>query len=105
MPVKRIDILGINGTPMRVLLVPANEQSPNHPGRPVDTKDLIEFYDSRYDQTPDGQFISAYFLKTLQQDNSSRYGIDLMTSEANWKIDGHTQDVVMEWAAYHKEAL
>jgi hypothetical protein len=100
MPIKRIDILGINGTPMRVLLVSANEQRPNHPTASPAKKDTVEFYDTRYPHTPDGQFIVEYYLETLQQ--SDRFsGLYLYGDEANWKIDARTKCMVLDWAAYH----
>lgn len=101
MSVKRMDIIGAMNTPMRVLYVPAGENSPNHKNKPVDTKDLLEFYDSRYDHTPDGQFISAYFVETLQQGNDYSRGLDLCGGELEWRISSRTLQEVMDWVAYH----
>jgi hypothetical protein len=100
MSIKRIDILGNYGIPMRVLLVPASEQSPNHPDKPAGYRDTLEFYDGRYDHTPDGQFISEYYLSSLQNGDRSS-GLDLCGGDRDWRIDARTKEMVLSWAAYH----
>jgi len=96
--IRKIDILSYTGKPLRVLLIPAGEQSPNFQCMKPDTKNLLEFYDARYDLTPDGQFISRYYLETLKRSNSF-HGLDLHGGEPDWKIDGRSLTLVLEWAA------
>ena len=108
MSIKHIDILGINGTPMRVLLIPANEQSVNFLDRPVNNKPILEFYDSRYDVTPDGQFISEYYVETLEKQRDCLYGtietgLDLYSDVANWKISAFTLSLILNWVSLHSQ--
>lgn len=98
--VKRIDILSHTGHPMRAVLVPAGEALPNHPKAKIEDKALIEFYDSRYPHTPDGQFVSRYYLETLQR-NDRRVGLILEGGIEDWRIDAETQAIVLDWAEYH----
>ena len=97
----RIDIMGVAKTPMRALYIPANKQSPNHPRKPTDTEDLIEFYDSRYDHTPDGQFISAFYTLTLKNIKDKVKGLPLCGDVPEWHIDGDTICIVLNWIRYH----
>lgn len=107
--IKRIDILGVTGTPMRVLLVPAGEQRPNHPDAKVVNEALVEFYDGRYNHTPDGQFIAEYYVSTVLKDNASlrNFGLDLMGYTISfpglpeWKINARTVGMVYDWLVYH----
>jgi len=102
--IKRMDITGVRDTPMRVLLVPAKEVRPNHPGVEPSKKDLVEFYDGRYPHTPDGQFITCYYASTLLGSHAGipAGGLDLMGYEPAWKIDGRTMKLVLDWIAYHR---
>lgn len=102
--IKRIDITGIQGTPMRVLLVPAEEVRPNHPDAKPAKEGLVEFYDGRYSHTPDGQFITCYYASTLKDSNAGIPigGLDLHGGEPSWKIDGRTMRLVLDWIAYHQ---
>jgi hypothetical protein len=101
---KHIDITGALGTPMRVLLIPAGEPYPNHPGVEPAKEDLVEFYDGRYPHTPDGQFISRYYSSTLLNSHTGvpTGGLDLMGYEPAWKIDGRTMKLVLDWVSYHQ---
>jgi hypothetical protein len=65
-------------------------------------EDTIEFYDSRYPHTPDGQFITRYYVSTLSLKDYGRpqgSGLDLYGSEPDWKIDGRVFAMVRDWAA------
>lgn len=100
--VKRMDVIGVTGIPIRVVFVPAGEQAPNHSTNP-EQKDLIEFYDLRYPHTPeDGQFISRYFAETLLDSYGNYAGLDLHGGEADWKIDVLTKRMVMDWYRYQE---
>ena len=107
--IRRIDINGINGTPMRVILVPTGEHSPNC--AMSSTKDTGEFYDGRYDHTPDGQFISSYNVSTLVKyplltsREAPSNGLDLFGDQSDWKVDAPTMQMVMDWLRYHTGRL
>ena len=104
--IKRIDIQGSTGSPMRVLLIPAGEACSNHLHLGVDPSeaDLVEFYDGRYPHTPDGQFISRYYASTLLEDPHT-VGLDLMGYEPSWKVDGKTMKLVLNWITYHQSEM
>jgi hypothetical protein len=102
--VQRIDIKGVAG-PMRVLFVPAGEVSPNFQNVEPKKSATIEFYDGRYSHTPDGQFISSYYVFTLMEHKDKQpIGLDLMGDVPNWKIDGRTFALVSDWMTYHNES-
>ena len=100
MSIKRMDILGITGIPMRVLFIPAKEQSPLLPDLKPDDWDKVEFYDSRYDHTPEGQFISGYHVQTLRNGDRTQ-GLDLCGGEYEWQIDYRTKRLVLDWVEIH----
>lgn len=98
---KRMDIKGVAG-PMRVILLDAGEDNPNYPAATCKDKAIAEFYDGRYPHTPDGQFISRYYVETLMENRDRHtYGLDLMGYEDDWKIDGRTFGLVLNWLEYH----
>jgi hypothetical protein len=99
----RLEVIGIKGNPIRVIFVPKDEKCPNHNNRP-DNDSLVEFYDLRYTEgfTPDGQFISSYYLSTLKEQSSRpNTGLDLMGDVSSWKIDARAFSLVKDWLAYH----
>ena len=63
---------------------------------------MIEFYDARYTDKfgERGQFVSRYYLETLQCDKCGRSssGLDLYSSEPSWWLDGETLDYALKWA-------
>ena len=97
--ISRIDIRGINGNPMRAILVQAKEKRPNHL-EVIAQVDLIEFYDLHYMHTPDGQFICEYDVDTYMENAYSNRGLDLYTSEQDWKITGRTRHIIADWINY-----
>jgi len=46
--------------------------------------------------TPDGQFVSRYFLETLVA-RDEHYGLDLQGDVPNWTIDAATMRIVSRW--------
>ncbi len=57
---------------------------------------MIEFYDTRYDHTPLGQFVSTYYADTLfNRDPHS--GLDLDSGIPSWTVDGDAMNQVIEW--------
>lgn len=93
--IKRIDVNGVNGNPIRVLLMP------NIVSTPEETN-MVQFYDLRYIKgfTPDGQLISSYHLSTLTA-GASGTGLDMYGDQPSWKIDARTFSLVKDWLAYH----
>jgi hypothetical protein len=99
----RIDIIGAEGTPMRVLLTPAGELNPNF-GLPAtdENHDIVEFFDLRYPHTPDGQFTGGrYRLDTLTDDHDPRHGLTLDLGSPSWRVTADTLALVLKWADYH----
>jgi hypothetical protein len=98
--IKRIDFFGSMRTPMRAVYISKDETSPNH----IMTydKDTLEFYDMRYQHTPDGQFISRYNVDTLLDNvgHIQDLGLDLMGYVESWKINPVACRVVMDWVSY-----
>ena len=65
-----------------------------HEGEPV-----IEFYDTRYDHTPLGQFVSSYYLETLS--DSCDKGIRTLSLQGDvnsWYIEGDSLQDIVDWA-------
>jgi len=77
-----INITGVLGTPMRVVMGERN-------GKPT-----VRFYDARYTHTPDGQFITEYYAETLLEGSN---GLDLQGGVPAWKVDKENMDAVREW--------
>lgn len=102
----RLDVTATNGVPFRVVLL-LDGKSDNFPavgkwmggGSP-----LVEFYDLRYRNvrgfTPDGQFVSRYYLEALVG-RDERYGLDLQGDVPNWTIDAATMRTVAAWLYGH----
>jgi hypothetical protein len=57
---------------------------------------LVEFYDLRHMHTDRGQFVSRYFVDTLQGHPVGR-GLSLDGGVPSWTIDGGTFSRVMTW--------
>jgi hypothetical protein len=67
----------------------------------------VEFYDARYDHTRFGQFVSRYYVETIQAAvpiGYATHGLDLMGHEPSWKIDGKAMRVVRQWL-YHETGI
>lgn len=84
-----LDIMASNGVPFRAV-VDAN---------------MVEFFDRRYIEgfTPDGQFVSRYYVDTLIGDRimpgfeRGHRGLDLHGGIPDWTIDANTMDIVLSW--------
>lgn len=57
---------------------------------------MVEFYDLRYMHTERGQYVSRYFMDTLQGVPVGR-GLNLDGGVPSWTIDGVTFSRIMEW--------
>lgn len=55
---------------------------------------LIEFYDSRFPHCEYGQFVSRYYLTTLQK-HGPECGLDLHGGVGDWKIDAESLQLVL----------
>lgn len=99
--IKRMDIGMQLGVPMRVILIPAGQASPNFPAV-TSEHDTIEFYDSRYPHTPDGQFITRYNTGTILEGYAkNNKGLILYGEVPNWQINERTYKLICEWLSYH----
>lgn len=91
----KMDVLAENGVPFRVVFLPWGT-SENYPAAKSSVP-TVEFYDRRYDHTPDGQFTGGrYTLDTIMEGNSFS-GLVLDTGSPNWRIDGDTMRLVRKW--------
>lgn len=80
----KMDVLAENGVPFRVCFIWGE-------------KALVEFYDLRYDFTPNGQFTGArYYLDTLMEGNPFS-GLMLHGGVDSWRIDGDTMQLIRKW--------
>lgn len=57
---------------------------------------MVEFYDTRYDHTPLGQFVSRYDADTLL-DRHPHSGLDLDSGIPSWTVDGDAMNQVIKW--------
>ena len=65
-----------------------------HEGKPV-----IEFYDTRYDHTPLGQFVARYLLETLSEACYDGIGVlSLQGNSKTWYIEGDSLQDIVDWA-------
>ena len=97
----RMDIMSATNNPMRVIYIMASVDYPNHPVR--SSKPIVEFYDSRYDHTPDGQFITRYDQGTFESIIDS--GLDLSTGIPDWKIHLNTVKTIQNWIRYQNNYI
>lgn len=86
-----------NPIPMRVIYIPKCEININYPDA-TENKDIIEFYDSRYPQTLDGQFISRYYVETFLMGDKC-CGL-ILDDVGDWKIDRETKEMIINWIKY-----
>ena len=95
----RLDVTAANGVRFRAVCIPAGTQRPNHPRVLPYDEVVVEFYDRRHDFTPDGQFVSDYFVSTLRAGypRIQKSGLDLHSGVPSWTIDGATMARVISW--------
>lgn len=106
-----LDFTADNGVPFRARVVlPGDDYGAFRKGEwalkaEPDAKPLIEFYDQRHNHGPHGQFVSRYYLETLQesvvQNAKSQSGLDLFGGEPSWKLDNASVAQAVEWAQAH----
>lgn len=94
-PVRKLDVENGNGITFRVVLL-LDGQCINYPAASeITRRPLVEFYDSRFPHTPDGQFVSRYYLDTLLSGRET--GLDLQGDVPAWAIDDAGMNVVRHW--------
>ena len=61
---------------------------------------LLEFYDARFPHTPNGQFVSRYYLSTLsdRQDRPNPGGLDLQGDVATWSVTSESMERAVDFA-------
>lgn len=100
--VHKLDVISRRGTltvPFRVLFS-TDGKHPNHQAADkynTDGKPLVEFYDRRYPHTPDGQFVSRYYLETLLASGPSGGTFVLDGGVDDWCVDGETWAFLIAW--------
>lgn len=97
----RIERMDIPGTCFRVVFIPAGVSCPNHASLKSDGH-IVEFYDRDHEFTPDGQFISRYYLDTLR---SVTNGLDLLGCEPKWRLSPSAMSLVSTWLDWISEEL
>ena len=99
--IRRMDIFGSSGIPMRVLYIPANEKNPHLPDTVEPFKeDSIAFYDASHLHTPDGQFVSDYYVSTLCEGDARETGVNLYGGVPEWRVSAMTIRLVLDWVRY-----
>lgn len=94
--IDRIDVWS-RGIPFRVVYLPADTPSEHYPveHKIAEGRARVEFYDRRYDFTPDGQFVSRYYAEDLI--NKPVGGINLAGGIPEWRLDNPTAFLVWSW--------
>lgn len=62
---------------------------------------LVEFYDTAYQHTTYGQFVSRYYFSTLIKELHN-IGLDLLGHVPKWKIDAPTMQKIISWLKQEK---
>lgn len=95
----RMEIESATGTPLRVVYLPdgLSESRPSA-NRFVDSPaSRVEFYDTRYGHTPDGQFIADYYVSTITEDAERDRGLLLWGDSPDWTVDAEWMATIREW--------
>lgn len=64
---------------------------------------MVEFYDTRYNHTPLGQFVSRYCVTTILERLGQYAGLNLDCGIEAWTIDAAAMDIVRGWI--HEECV
>lgn len=97
--VHKLDVVAGNEVPFRIVFCPTGMSE----GRPAankynkDDRPIVEFYDRRYDHTPEGQFVCCYYVDTLLNPEPSGGAFLLWTDVPAWRLDGATMAMVVTW--------
>lgn len=85
---RMVDVVTDRGVPFRVTFGKREYRDGTY-----SLTDVVSFYDSRYDHTPHGQFVSDYCPETMLE-RGRGYGLCLNGDYADWTIDAGTMDLV-----------
>lgn len=92
--------LDVPNTHFRLIFVPKGELKPNSYDEEETAKeDTVQFYDRRYPHTPDGQFITNYYVTTLLDNRLKINGLDLYGGEPDWIVDPSSMEFILEWVS------
>lgn len=91
--VYKLDVVAENGVPYRVVAV-VDGKSKNFTTASLGDRTLVEFYDRRYTFTPDGQFVSRYYVDTMLEHSG---GLNLHGGVDSWSLDSVTFRQVRSW--------
>jgi hypothetical protein len=89
----KLDVVAENGIPFRVVVL-VDGRSENFNTSSMGDRSLVEFYDRRYDFTPDGQF-TGHRLNLDTALEASQYVMDY--SVEAWSMDTRTSRTVRDW--------
>lgn len=90
--------VSLTGLPLSVIHLPPGNWA-GIPGGKSD-EEQIEFYDTRFNHTLFGQFISRYYVSTfMAPSRMDRYGLALNGMERNWTISAAEVRKIKEWLA------
>jgi len=93
MNVHKLDVVAENGVPFRVVVL-VDGKSENFNTASLSNKSLVEFYDRRYDFTPDGQFTGhRIYLDTALEASVYTMSFD----QPSWQMDSRTSRTVRDW--------
>lgn len=100
--IKVIQVRNSNGQTFNVRLINQGE------GYGIDNKvihkykePLVEFYDTRYNHTILGQFVSRYYISSILEHGEN--GLSLDMSVDDWFVDDVAMEDVIEWLGYMGE--
>ena len=89
------DFTGPTGVPLRVVLIGRGDRWGHENCFPhTSAIPTVEFYDRRYDHTPDGQPISEYFLTTFLAGSG---GLSLHNGMSDWRISAENREEIAKW--------
>lgn len=95
-----LQVINENGVKFNVRVVESgdrygrNDKLVNESG-----KNLVEFYDSRYDHTELGQFVSRYYEETILETSA---GLDLDSGSIAWELSEKNISEVKDWLEARK---
>jgi len=92
---RMVDVVTEKGIPFRVTFGRRKYRDGSY-----STTEVVSFYDSRYDFTEHGQFVSDYNPETLLEMRTGT-PLHLQGGEPNWVIDGWTMRLVTSWLVHH----
>ena len=99
---KRVGVLRMDiedKIPFRVIHIFPSCSFPNHPLS--SSQSVVEFYDLRYKQIPDGEYITRYNVSTLYKNSFESSGLDLHNGESKWKVSSKSMQKIINWLRFN----